>query len=260
MTIVAAERELWDLDPNGETDRAAGRIPSLEKAGQPLTTGLVKELAARGLYVRSRDAHADLAIQRAGELIHRVPSLERIVLECVGGLIVLEPPDAHHDVSHSEPRWPDLIFVSLPPATPVGDIRLAEAVVHEAMHLNLSLAENRVQLVADDRKLYSPWRSKDRPASGVLHGTYVFAVLLRFFECLQQQSGLFRGQMEHLARRNLEIKEEFGQISREKLLSSLTAAGQIFAFRIFNLIDGRFDGITPTDSPSSIEGATNLSR
>jgi len=30
--------------------------------------------------------------------------------------------------------WRHLIFVSLPPPTPVGDLRLAEAIVHEAMH------------------------------------------------------------------------------------------------------------------------------
>jgi len=104
-----------------------------------------------------------------------------------------------HDVSHSEPRWPHLIFVSLPPPTHVGDLRLAEAIVHEAMHLNLSLAEGRTSLIEDDTQLYSPWRSTARPAGGVLHGVYVFAVLLRFFEDLDRREELSPEERRHLA-------------------------------------------------------------
>jgi len=150
---------------------------------------------------------------------------------------VLNAPDEWHDVSHSEPRWPHRIFVSLPPASPVGDIRLAESIVHEAMHLNLSFVERYTPLIAHDEQLYSPWRFVGRPAGGVLHGIYVFATLMSFFEKLRQQEGLSPEQRNHLADRRAGILEECRQVSRSDLWRSLTADGQTIARRIFALVD-----------------------
>jgi HEXXH motif-containing protein len=231
--------ELWNLECGTELGRAAEGISSLDCAAEPLTPGLADELAVRGLYVRRRDAHADLAIQRAGALIHCAPSLERIVLGCVRDLVILEAPDEWHDVSHSEPRWPHLIFVSLPPSTPVGDLRLAEAIVHEAMHLNLSFLESHAPLVRDDHQLYSPWRLRPRPAGGVLHGVYVFASLLGFFEHLQHQEGLSPEQREHLTHRRTDILQECSQVPRNELWRSLTGDGQTIAQRVFESVDRR---------------------
>jgi HEXXH motif-containing protein len=228
--------ELWDLGLS-DIGRSVGNLQSLERAGQPLTPALAIELAARGLSVRRRDALADLRIQRSGALIHRTPSLERVVLACVREVLLLDAPDDWHDVSHSEPRWPHLIFVSLPPPTPVGDLRLVEAIVHEAMHLNLSLAEGHTSLIAADAQLYSPWRSTDRPSGGVLHGAYVFAVLLRFFEDLDRQEELSPEQRRHLASRRRDILEECRQVPRSGLLHSLTKDGQEIAHRIFEFVD-----------------------
>jgi len=115
--------DLWNLNPASKINRAGGGIESLDQAREPLTRKLTDELAARGLYLRRRDAIADLAIQRAGMLIRRAPLLEGVILECVQELILLQAPDEQCDVSHSEPRWPHLILVSLPPQTPVGDLR-----------------------------------------------------------------------------------------------------------------------------------------
>jgi HEXXH motif-containing protein len=237
MTSTVVAQELWHLKGPNEIGRKFGRLPSLEHAEQPLTNELADELAVRGLQVRRRDPQSDLALQRAGVLIGRVPSLECIVLECVSELLVLNAPDEWHDVSHSEPRWPHRIFVSLPPPSPVGDIRLAEAVVHEAMHLNLSFVERYTPLIADDEQLYSPWRFGDRPAGGVLHGIYVFATLMRFFEELGQQEGLSPEQRNHLIGRRAGILEECRQVSRSDLWRSLTEDGRIIAVRIFELID-----------------------
>jgi HEXXH motif-containing protein len=194
-------------------------------------------MSARGLYIRYRDTLADLAIQRAGILIQCVPSLERVVVECVRELIVLHAPDERHDVSHSEPRWPNLIFVSLPEFTPVGDVRLAESIVHEAMHLNLSIFERHTKVVGKDRQLFSPWRLGPRPAAGVLHGIYVFASLLRFFEILQTKDGISPEQSEHITRRRTRILEECSQIPRTELWNSLTSDGRIIVQRVFKTLD-----------------------
>jgi HEXXH motif-containing protein len=237
MSPKSNDRELWNLHTISEGRGPVERIQSLARAKQPLTPELAVELSARGLHIRRRDARDDFAIQRAGMLIHCAPSLERIVLECVQELLVLDAPDEWYDVSHSEPRWPNLIFVSLPPPTPVGDVRLAEAIVHEAMHLNLSFLEHRTQLVAEDRQLFSPWRLGPRPAAGVLHGVYVFASLLRFFEILQNQEGLSLEQREHIKSRRADIIEECRQIPWNELWNSLTSEGQAIARRVFETVN-----------------------
>ncbi len=239
MSRESIVEELWDLRPIAEGDAPVARIQSLDRSKQLITPELAAEFSARGLDIRPRDTLADLAIQRAGMLIHCVPSLERIVLECVRALLILDAPDEWHDVSHSEPRWPNLIFVSLPPPTPVGDVRLAEAIVHEAMHLNLSFFERRTPVIGKDRQLFSPWRLGSRPAGGVLHGVYVFASLLSFFEHLQHQEGLSLEQREHLRRRRADILEECSQVSRNELWNSLTGDGQAIAQRIFETVDRR---------------------
>ena len=83
MSPESIAEELWDLHPIRERGGPVERIQSLDRTKQPLTSELTAELSALGLHVRWRDTLADLAIQRAGTLIHCVPSLERIVLECV---------------------------------------------------------------------------------------------------------------------------------------------------------------------------------
>jgi HEXXH motif-containing protein len=237
MSLESIAEELWNLNPICEGGAPVERSQSLDCTKEPWTPQLAVEFSARGLNIRRRDTLADLAIRRAGTLIHLVPSLEHVVLKCVRELVVLNAPDEWHDVSHSEPRWPNLIFVSLPPPTAVGDVRLAEAIVHEAMHLNLSFFERGIQLIREDRELFSPWRRGPRPLAGVLHGSYVFASLLCFFAYLQLQEGLSLEQQEHLRRRRAEILDECSQVSRSELWNSLTGGGQAVAQRVFETVD-----------------------
>lgn len=233
MTSGVVGKEPWVLRLDGTT----GTISSLESTGEPLTAQLTAELAARGLVLQRRDASANQAIRRASGLIARVPSLERVVLTCVRDISILESHDPHIDVSHSEPRWPNLIFVSVPPDNPVGDVRLAEAVIHEAMHLNLSLLECRVRLVKVGRQLYSPWRSAPRPAGGVLHGLYVFVCLLRFFEILGGGGALLPDQQNHLSRRRTQILDDCAGIGRDELFPTLTIRGRTFLRKLFEIVD-----------------------
>ena len=58
--------------------------------------------------------------------------------------------------------------------------RVAEALVHEAMHLQLSLLERRIELVESDRTkavAFSPWRNSERDVQGVIHALYVFVIV-----------------------------------------------------------------------------------
>ncbi|GGK86847.1 aKG-HExxH-type peptide beta-hydroxylase [Mangrovihabitans endophyticus] len=67
-------------------------------------------------------------------------------------------------------------------STPADGRSLAVALVHEAQHNVL----NAVQYLFDlhrtpDARGYSPWRADPRPASGILHGTYAYLALTRFW-------------------------------------------------------------------------------
>ena len=61
--------------------------------------------------------------------------------------------------------------------------RLAENVIHEALHLQLSLVERVEPLIVDGAEhepVVSPWKEGKRTMRGLLHAVYVFSNL-RFF-------------------------------------------------------------------------------
>lgn len=91
-----------------------------------------------------------------------------------------------HDVSHSNPDLPFSIFVSVPRADEQNAaIRLTESMMHEAMHLQLSLIETVVPIVEPNATSgFSPWQQRERPAQGLLHGLYVFAIIFQAFDAL----------------------------------------------------------------------------
>jgi hypothetical protein len=122
------------------------------------------------------------SIEEALAIIKQVPRLMRTVAVLVWCLHVIRPEDEEHDVSLSETHAPFSIFVSVPEKRIANDsVRIAEAIVHEAMHLQLTLIEQVIPLVKTTQgKLFSPWRATYRPVQGVLHGVYVFRVIDSF--------------------------------------------------------------------------------
>jgi hypothetical protein len=65
---------------------------------------------------------------------------------------------------------------------PAGDVRPAEAVVHESAHnlLNAVLSAREVTF-ADQPLWYSPWKATDRPAFGIVHAVFAFSVLVTYW-------------------------------------------------------------------------------
>jgi HEXXH motif-containing protein len=176
-------------------------------------------------------------IEEAAALIRVVPELDAIIRQCVQEILVLRAPDDSFDVSHSEPQWATRIFVSIPRPSVVAALRVAEAIVHEAMHLNLTFLEERIQLIAKTRLLYSPWKVKDRPASGVLHGLYVFVCIYRFFAQISRLVGIEDESRRHIERRRAEIRAGIASIERSSLLQCLTAGGLSVAKTSFAFVD-----------------------
>ena len=99
--------------------------------------------------------------------------------------------DDDYDMSYSDPQVPFSIFVSVPQKRRPNDpLRVAESIVHEAMHLQLTLIEQVDPSRASVRGGYfSPWKGAYRSPQGVLHALYVFRVI---DQCLEQLLALSR--------------------------------------------------------------------
>lgn len=218
--------------PEGRDDRLSNRLALLD-------ADTVLELKEHDLHaIAPKPTDVEL-IDLADKLIRPKFDLASIIDCCVHEIIVLHAPDDAYDVSHSEPRWATRIFVSIPKLSPIAPLRVAEALVHEAMHLNLTFLESRTELTSTTRALYSPWKAEARPASGVLHALYVFACIYRFLNYLSGRSD--QKERAHITRRLTDIRDEVALIDRPLLFGCLTENGLRVAQAALEAVD-----ISPT--------------
>jgi HEXXH motif-containing protein len=212
---------------------------------------LSASLAARGLHTIAPDEAPWAAgqLDDASNLLDIAPTLKTTVLNFVQEIVLLQAPDDTIDVSHSEPRWARRIFISVPSPSVVADLRIAEAVVHEAMHLNLSWVDRAIPLIANDSLVHSPWRNAFRPASGVLHGLYVFCCIWHFHDRVRSLVSLAPQRMGHVEARLINIAAEVLSIDRGELARSLTAAGQELIKSLLNTWTKSLHRIQTSDPP-----------
>lgn len=116
--------------------------------------------------------HVERLMQTAIDALAPVEGLAEPVGCLVRSCTVLEA-EPGFDMSHSTPDLPRSIFVSVPgPDERDAVFRLAESIIHEAMHLQLTLVESVVPLVKTNEAVaFSPWKRSDRPVQGLLHGS-----------------------------------------------------------------------------------------
>ena len=99
--------------------------------------------------------------------------------------------DREVDVSFSDPELPFSIFLSCPPVDAQYKVeRLAESIVHEALHLQLTLVERAQSLVMvniGETLVHSPWKGERRTLQGLVHGVYVFGNLRVFWSDIVNQ-------------------------------------------------------------------------
>jgi HEXXH motif-containing protein len=166
----------------------------------------------------------------AAAAIDEVADLAHIVRARVRHVHTLKAPPGY-DISHSEPHWHDRIFVSIPERSDrVGALRLAESVIHEAMHLHLTVFEKNSPLVRDLKgEHYSPWRQSLRSYSGVIHGLFVFACLREYFIRLPSKRDADADADCHIRQRLRDIDAEIAQIDISCLSAGLAAAGVALA-------------------------------
>jgi len=209
-------------------------------AVEVIDEGLVSYYKDAGIefYTAKEITSANLlgCIEYAMNLIKRVPNLHATVAALVSSVHLIKPQDDDYDVSFSEPHIPFSIFVSVPENRSLTkELRIAEAIVHEAMHLQLTLIDGVVPLVIEtSKKTYSPWRGGYRNLGGVLHALYVFRVIDRFLEYLLSIDSYPAAQLIYLRGRIAEIEEQIRTVQTLYRSSELTMDGASFVRRLIH--------------------------
>jgi hypothetical protein len=172
-------------------------------------------------------------IEDALATINQVPSLMRTVAVLVRSVHLIKPEDADQDVSFSDPGIPFSIFVSVPEERMANDaLRVAEAIVHEAMHLQLTLIEFVDCLVKSaEGQYFSPWRRERRRAGSVLHGLYVFYVIHHFLGRLALVGSCPQNWLRHITLRQQEIGLQLDEIRSFQNCAELSEVGSILVRR-----------------------------
>jgi len=150
---------------------------------------------------------------------------------------VLQTSDEETDVSYSHPDIPFSIFVSVcQEDSIVSDLRLAESVLHEAMHLKLTLIEKHCPLIlsGSDATYYSPWRDERRPVRGVLHGLFVFRAVYDFYSRIKNVTKEHNG-LRYLGYRQEDIRDEFSKLMDFSQAEGLTENGANLAANLLPL-------------------------
>ena len=206
------------LDSNPAPNRLALRLEVIEAS-------VARHFSDRGIdLIDGAEITAAMgqAICAATSLICLVPSLATTVGSLVRSVHVLRSTDPATDISFSDPGIPFSIFLSVSEGAE-ADLRIAEAIIHESMHLQLSLVEELVPLVRDDRiTIYSPWKQANRPLSGVMHALYVFRVI---DEWLASISTSDRGS-QFIGRRRAQIADEIKDLDLAGCESGFTCEGR----------------------------------
>jgi HEXXH motif-containing protein len=169
-------------------------------------------------------------------IMKQVPTLLTTVTSLVRSLHLLKPDSDDYDISFSEPHIPFSIFVSVPQTSScTNHLRVAEAIVHEAMHLQLTLIEKLAPLVdISNEKYYSPWKQEYRTPQGVLHSMYVFRVVDKFLEILLSALNSSEDEASYMKNRRRQIAREIGQTKSFNKCPELTATGYFFVQQLLS--------------------------
>lgn len=182
---------------------------------EPCKEGLIQAVCIHG-------RHFEDAVAQTPWIRCSVAALARSVVP-----IASQGPD--YDCSHSEPSMPFSVFVSVPPLeAEAGSLRFGESLIHETMHLQLSLFEMTTPVISpegEDILSFSPWRSEYRPVRGVLHGLYVFFIISHWYSALVKQGKLSTVEQVFCKKRISGIGDEIESVRRTGLREGLTETG-----------------------------------
>jgi HEXXH motif-containing protein len=195
--------------------------------------------------------HVVAKLRRALAVLAEVAPAYACVRTLVRSVQVLRQPDPEIDVSYSHPAVPFSIFVTVcEEDSPLASLRIAEAVLHETMHLYLTLLEAIVDLVlpGSTALYYSPWRDEDRPVRGVLQGLFVFRAVQAFYQALIAEAAYASDLREFASERIAAITQEVQLLTGFTQANGLTAIGKQLAA---NLLECHADLSTSKNYASS---------
>jgi HEXXH motif-containing protein len=220
------------LDSNLAPDRLALRLEVIEAS-------VARHFSDRGIdLIGGAEITAAIGqtIAAATSLICLLPSLATTVSALVRSVHVLRSTDPGIDISFSDPAIPFSIFLSVSEGAE-ADLRIAEAIIHESMHLQLSLVEELVPIVMDDRiTLYSPWKQATRPLSGVIHALYVFRVIDKWLASISPSDP----GSHFIDRRRAQIADEIKELDLAGCESGLTGEGRKLLSRLLCATDSSY--------------------
>ena len=175
-------------------------------------------------------------LQDAIHILAQVPTLQRTLGSLVRVCHILKPEDDDYDVSHSDPYVPFSIFVSVPQQRRANcELRIAESIVHEAMHLQLTLLEQALPLIRPSNDTYfSPWKGELRSLQGILHALYVFRVIDQFLEQLLTLSIWSPESVDYMRNRRTEIAQQVRHIEPVAYCPALTELGTCLVRRLLS--------------------------
>ena len=190
--------------------------------------------------VRLLDSHSIAGtvahqVNEALSLLDQVPTVWPTVRELVRALHVIDPSDDEIDVSFSDPSIPFTVFVSVPAIrSEIVTLRIAEAILHESMHLHLTLIAQIVPLVQPKgKRQYSPWRGEDRDSEGILQALYVFSVIRSFFAMVPTLRSDEAGN--HVSNRTRQIESQIMQARDFRECDELTPEGAALVARLLDV-------------------------
>ncbi|SHN36158.1 aKG-HExxH-type peptide beta-hydroxylase [Mucilaginibacter sp. OK098] len=175
-------------------------------------------------------------IKGAIAVFEDVPPVKDFIIKIVKSIVILKAEDPQTDISYSHPDLPFSVFVSVcDQISPITNLRVAESILHEAMHLYLTLIEGVSPMISlnSNETFYSPWRDEQRPVRGVLHGLWVFKAILDFY-CVIRENAVSNIVLEFIDNRIKLLKKEIAQVSGFQHSKGLTSQGQILAMNLLS--------------------------
>jgi hypothetical protein len=142
---------------------------------------------------------------------------------------IIKAEEEETDISYSHPELPFSIFLSVCKDSSLrSTLRVAESLLHESMHLKLTLIENVMPLVKPftGNVFFSPWRDEKRPAGGVLHGLFVFRAILDYFEAIIDEPKV-QAERTYIEKRISQVKTDLSELRDFINCNDLTKDGAI---------------------------------
>ena len=198
-----------------------------------LTDSIAKKLTGRGLVLlnvgEATVQQRKEVLEAACTLIGQSVTLSDTVEQLARAVHLLHQNDPRKDISFSDPKIPLSVFISVPMGNKDGAARTAEGIIHEVMHLQLSLVEHFIPLAKDDSaRHYSPWKREYRPVSGLMHALYVFGAIKQWLNLLECRTAT----SAYASRRKAQIALELKQVNFSPCTRQLTAEGLLFWNRL----------------------------